>query len=88
MSRGSLSDAVRAAGYAMAMSDELLGQPEPKPVPNVIGMSVTDASNALKDWGFPVSRVDGSPLKKVLITEPSVGSMQLPGTPVRLVTQS
>lgn len=33
MSRGSLSDAVRAAGYAMAMSDELLGQPEPKPMP-------------------------------------------------------
>lgn len=33
MSCGSLSDAVRAAGYAMAMSDELLGQPEPKPVP-------------------------------------------------------
>jgi len=33
MSRGSLSDAVRAAGYALAMSDELLGQPEPKPMP-------------------------------------------------------
>lgn len=31
MSRGTLNDAVRAAGYAMAMSDELLGQPEPKP---------------------------------------------------------
>lgn len=30
MSRGSLSDAVRAAGYAMAMSDELLGFPELK----------------------------------------------------------
>lgn len=35
MSRGSLSDAVRAAGYAMAMSDELLGTAELKPVPRL-----------------------------------------------------
>ncbi len=29
MSRGSLNDAVRAAGYAMATSEDLLGVPEP-----------------------------------------------------------
>lgn len=60
--------------------------PEPKPIPNVVGMSASDAANVLSEWGFSVSRVDGSPIKKVLVTEPAVGSLQLPGTPVRLVT--
>lgn len=60
--------------------------PEPKPIPNVIGMAASQAAQVLSQWGFGVSRVDGSPLKKVLITEPAVGSIQLPGTPVRLVT--
>lgn len=60
--------------------------PEPKPIPNVVGMPASDAARVLSEWGFGVSRVDGSPLKKVLITEPPVGSLQLPGTPVRLVT--
>lgn len=62
--------------------------PEPKPIPNVVGMVASDAANVLSEWGFNVSRVDGSPIKKVLLTEPAVGSLQLPGTAVRLVTSA
>lgn len=57
MSRGSLSDAVRAAGYAMAMSDELLGLPEPKPVAKAPDTSVPRPQASLAS---APSRDDGS----------------------------
>ncbi len=62
--------------------------PAPVPIPNVAGMSVSDASNTLQNAGFGVSSVLGSPLKKVIATDPPAGEAHVPGTQVRLFTRS
>jgi serine/threonine-protein kinase len=62
--------------------------PQPIPIPNVANMSVSDASTALQAQGFVVSSVEGSPLKKVLATDPPAGEAHVPGTPVRLFTRN
>jgi serine/threonine-protein kinase len=62
--------------------------PQPIPIPNVAGMSVSAASTALQAAGFGVSSVDGSPLNKVLATDPPAGEAHVAGTQVRLFTRS
>jgi beta-lactam-binding protein with PASTA domain len=51
-------------------------------------MSVTDASTALQAQGFGVSTVLGSPLKKVIASDPPAGEAHVPGTQVRLFTHA
>jgi len=62
--------------------------PQPIPIPNVAGLSVTDASTALAAQGFGVSSVEGSPLKKVIATDPPAGEAHVAGTQVRLFTRN
>lgn len=61
--------------------------PEPRPIPDVAGRSVSDASAVLSRSGFVVSGVEGSPTTKVLATDPPAGEAHLPGTSVRLFTR-
>jgi len=61
--------------------------PEPRPIPNVTGQSVTDATAALSASGFPVAAVEGSPANPVIATDPPAGESHLPGTTVRLFTR-
>jgi serine/threonine-protein kinase len=61
--------------------------PEPKPIPNLVGQPVTQATAALAALGFSVSAVEGSPANPVLATDPGPGSLELPGRAVRLFTK-
>jgi serine/threonine-protein kinase len=61
--------------------------PEPKPIPNVVGMTVFEASTALQAQGFTVSGVDGSTLLSVKATNPPAGGAYPPGTAVQLITK-
>jgi serine/threonine-protein kinase len=60
--------------------------PEPKPIPNVVGMTVFEASEALAAQGFGVSGVQGSTLRSVRATDPPAGGAHPPGTAVQLIT--
>jgi serine/threonine-protein kinase len=60
--------------------------PEPKPIPNVVGMTVFEASEALAARGFAVSGVQGSTLRSVRATDPPAGGAHPPGTAVQLIT--
>ena len=60
--------------------------PEPVPVPNVTGMSVSEATSTLEGEGFEVAGVRGSPSGSVTGTEPGVGTEQPPGTAITIVT--
>jgi serine/threonine-protein kinase len=62
--------------------------PQPIPIPNVTGMSVSAASTTLAAQGFGVSSVDGSPLHNVIATDPPAGEAHVAGTQVRLFTRS
>jgi serine/threonine-protein kinase len=61
--------------------------PAPVAIPNVVGASVADATSTLSAAGFPVSGVDGSPAKPVIVTDPPAGELHVPGTPVRIVSR-
>jgi serine/threonine-protein kinase len=60
--------------------------PQPRPVPDVAGRSVTEATQILAGKGFPVAGVEGSPTTRVIATDPVAGSAHVPGTSVRLFT--
>ncbi len=60
--------------------------PQPRPVPDVAGRSVPEATQILAGAGFPVAGVEGSPTTRVIATDPVAGSAHVPGTSVRLFT--
>jgi len=60
--------------------------PPPRPVPMVVGMSVSDATNLLREHGFEVSGVQGSPLRNVLASDPAAGEVLPFGSSVVLAT--
>ncbi len=60
--------------------------PQPRPVPDVSGRSVPEATQILAGAGFPVAGVEGSPTTRVIATDPVAGSAHVPGTSVRLFT--
>jgi len=60
--------------------------PEPIPIPNVIGMSVTDATATLTAQGFAVSAVLGTPANKIIDVSPKIGELHQRGTSVVLQT--
>jgi serine/threonine-protein kinase len=61
--------------------------PEPQPIPNVIALSVEEATSELEALGFVVTNVVGSPSLPVLATDPPAGGMHLPGTEVAIATE-
>lgn len=61
--------------------------PEPRPIPDVAGRTVSDATAILSRAGFVVSGVEGSPTTRVLATDPPAGEAHLPGRSVRLFTR-
>jgi serine/threonine-protein kinase len=60
--------------------------PQPKPIPDVVGMTVFEASEALAAQGFGVSGVQGSTLRSVRASDPPAGGAYPPGTAVQLIT--
>lgn len=60
--------------------------PELVEVPNVSGLSVTEATSELEAAGFEVQGVSGSPSQPVARTDPSAGSMVERGTGISLIT--
>lgn len=60
--------------------------PELFPIPNVIGQTGSQATESLKQNGFPVAQVVGSPANKVVGVSPTVGEMRPKGTAVTLLT--
>ncbi len=60
--------------------------PAPRPIPDVSGRSVADATQILATAGFPVAGVEGSPASAVIATDPVANSSHVPGTSVRLFT--
>jgi len=60
--------------------------PRPIIVPDVKGMSVTDAANALAAAGLTVSGTQGSPLAKASGTNPAAGASVKKGTAVVIIT--
>ena len=55
-------------------------------VPKVDGQSVADATTALEDAGLKVSGLEGSPRKKVVGTDPAIGTTVRIGSSVKLIT--
>ncbi len=62
--------------------------PEPIAIPNVIGLSGTEAASRLEAAGFGVSDVQGSPNGEVLATDPLAGELRQAGTAVRIFTRT
>jgi serine/threonine-protein kinase len=61
--------------------------PQPVTVPNVVGRSVTAATNALQALGLTVAGPYGPPgANRVLSTDPAAGTSEPPGTTVDLYT--
>ena len=61
--------------------------PEPRAIPNVIGLSVEQATAELEAEGFVVPGILGSPSLPVLATDPPAGGLHLPGTEVVIATE-
>ncbi len=61
--------------------------PEPRPVPEVIGLDVDEATRILQDEGFVVTGVQGDPSRPVLATDPLAGELHEKGTAVVIATQ-
>jgi serine/threonine-protein kinase len=61
--------------------------PQPIPIPDVRGQSVTDATAALQAAGFAVVGVTGSPGNPVLFTDPPPDEPHPKGTGVTLFTR-
>lgn len=60
--------------------------PAPRAVPETVGLTVTEATDLLKSFGFEVLGVDGNPALPVLGTNPRAGELHDFGTGVRIVT--
>lgn len=61
--------------------------PAPRQVPNVIGLSVGEATAILEEDGFDVLGVQGNPALPVLATDPPAGEVHDFGTAVRIATE-
>jgi beta-lactam-binding protein with PASTA domain/tRNA A-37 threonylcarbamoyl transferase component Bud32 len=61
--------------------------PEPREIPNVIALSVAEATAELEELGFVVTGTVGSPSLPVLATDPPAGESHLPGTEVIIATE-
>jgi len=60
--------------------------PRPRPVPDVIGLDVADATEILEAEGFVVVGVLGSPSLAVLATDPAAGEVRPKGTEIVIAT--
>ncbi len=60
--------------------------PRPRPVPDVIGLDVADATEILEADGFVVVGVLGSPSLPVLATDPAAGEVRSKGTEIVIAT--
>ena len=60
--------------------------PRPRPVPDVIGLDVADATEILEADGFVVVGVLGSPSLPVLATDPVAGEVRSKGTEIVIAT--
>jgi beta-lactam-binding protein with PASTA domain len=74
------------AGYGSAVAINVSTGPPTTTVPNVIGLSVAQATTALQGQGLSVSGVSGSPSNNVSGTQPSVGSTVPTGSSVQIFT--
>ncbi len=74
------------APFGSAVAVNISTGPPTTTVPNVIGDTVTQATNALQNAGFSVSGVSGSPSGMVSGTQPSVGSTVPTGSSVQIFT--
>lgn len=61
--------------------------PAPRAVPNVIGLTVEEATAELEEDGFEVAGVTGSPSLPVRFTDPEAGEVHPVGTRVRILTE-
>jgi len=61
--------------------------PAPRAIPNVIGLDVTEATQALQDKGFVVVGVQGNLAKPVLATDPPADEVHAYGTEVVIATE-
>lgn len=61
--------------------------PAPRKIPNVVGMTVAAATDALIKAGFEVSGVDGPPNSAVIATDPPVGEERPYKDKVRIITR-
>ena len=59
--------------------------PEPKPVPNVVGLTVSEATTRIEAAGFKVKGVTGSTSSRVLITNPPQGEKYPAGTEIQII---
>jgi len=59
--------------------------PEPRVVPNTVGMTLNQATTALEGAGFKISGVTGSPSARVLITNPPPGERYPKDTLVQII---
>ena len=61
--------------------------PEPREIPNVIALSIEQATAELEELGFVVTGILGSPSLPVLATDPPAGEVHLPGTEIVIATE-
>jgi len=61
--------------------------PAPRPIPNVIGLDVSEATAILEGKGFKVVSVKGTPAKPVLATDPPADEVHPYGTEVVIATE-
>ena len=61
--------------------------PAPRPIPNVVGLTVEEATAELNGRGFVVTGVQGNPSLPVRFTDPEAGQVHEPGTEVRIATE-
>jgi serine/threonine-protein kinase len=62
--------------------------PEPKPIPNVVGLTVAEATTRIEAAGFKVKGVTGSTSRTVLISDPPAGERHPAGTQIQLIMRS
>ena len=62
--------------------------PEPRVVPNTVGMTTAQATAALEGAGFKIRGITGSPSRTVLITDPPAGERHPVGTLVQIIMRS
>ncbi len=61
---------------------------EPKPVPATFGKTPAEAAAILRAAGFEPGNTIGAPDRTVIVTDPPVGSLRVPGTKVDIITGS
>jgi beta-lactam-binding protein with PASTA domain/tRNA A-37 threonylcarbamoyl transferase component Bud32 len=61
---------------------------EPKPIPATFGKTPTEAAAILRAAGFEPGNTIGAPDRTVIVTDPPVGSLRVPGTKVDIITGS